>query len=282
MKHGRAKAARKTLKFFSLNANIKPAYKVILDGNFLAAAMRYKVPLFDRIGKILQTNEFTLFVTRSALVELDKLPKDNPIFSDARQFGLDECEIIERFEKNNSSSNKKRKDNESNNDNDAEEEEEEEELTPSQDIENLVKDGNKQGYFVATQDKKLSDTLRNMIYIPQMWLTKGVLIFDTPSAVSRKASQRDEREKQKTGGGTMTPDESELIQRLRAERIRKNNQVKGVGGRSDGNTRGKRKASEPNPLSCKKKKTNQKQKQPSGDGSTKKKRRKRNKNKVES
>lgn len=281
MKHGRAKAARKTLKFFSLNANIKPAYKVILDGNFLAAAMRYKVPLFDRIGKILQTNEFTLFVTRSALVELDNLPKDNPIFSDARQFGLDECEIIERFEKNSSSSsNKKRKDNESNNDND--EEEKEEELTPSQDIQNLVKDGNKQGYFVATQDKKLSDALRNMIYIPQMWLTKGVLIFDTPSAVSRKASQRDEREKQKTGGGTMTPDESELIQRLRAERIRKNNQVKGVGGggRGDGNMRGKRKASEPNPLSCKKKKTNQKQ--PSGDGSTKKKRRKRNKNKEES
>ena len=43
MKHGRAKAARKTLKFFSLNANIKPPYNVILDGNFLAAAVKYKV-----------------------------------------------------------------------------------------------------------------------------------------------------------------------------------------------------------------------------------------------
>jgi hypothetical protein len=45
MKHGRAKAARKTLRFFSLNANIKPAYKVLLDGNFLAAAIKYKVGL---------------------------------------------------------------------------------------------------------------------------------------------------------------------------------------------------------------------------------------------
>ena len=43
MRHGRAKAARKTLKFFALNGNIKPPYKVILDGNFLVAIMKHKV-----------------------------------------------------------------------------------------------------------------------------------------------------------------------------------------------------------------------------------------------
>lgn len=200
-----------------------------------------QVPIFERIAKILQTNEITFYVTRSALVELDSLPKDDTIFSDARQFGLDECEIIERTDYMN-------RDNNNNNDSDRKDDE----VTPSQDIENLVKNGNKDGYFVATQDKKLSDNLRNMIYVPQMWLTKSVLIFDTPSAVSRKASQREEREKQRTGGGTMTSEESELIQRLRSDRIEKNKNKNAI--KDGGNERRKRKAKGPNPLSCKKKK----------------------------
>eukprot|EP01083_Nonionella_stella_P012376 35132_1 len=230
MKHGRAKAARKTLRFFSLNANIKPAYKVLLDGNFLAAAIKYKVPIIDRIGKTLQTNQFTFYVTRSALVELDNLPKDDEnIFSRARQFGLDECEIIESS--------------------DIDCGDDTSESSPSQDIKNLVRDGNKNGFFIATQDKALSNALRDMIYVPQMWLTKGVLIFDTPSAASRRVSQSEERTKQKTGGGTMTPDESELIQRLRNEKRKKNISDNAKNG---GGERRKRKAKGPNPLSCKK------------------------------
>lgn len=43
MRHGRAKAARKTLRFFQLHAGIKPPYNVLLDGTFLAAAVRQKV-----------------------------------------------------------------------------------------------------------------------------------------------------------------------------------------------------------------------------------------------
>lgn len=171
------------------------------------------------------------------------MPKDDTIFSEARQFGLDECEIIERIECLNNDDDENHCNSDGNDD----------EATPSQDIENLVKNGNKDGYFVATQDKKLSDNLRNMVYVPQMWLTKGVLIFDTPSAVSRKASQREEREKQKSGGGTMTTEESELIQRLHADRRekRKNDNMNDGGG----NERRKRKAKGPNPLSCKKKKS---------------------------
>ena len=176
-------------------------------------------------------------MTRSALIGLDSLPKEESIFADARQFGLDECEIIERPSQNDSDNG------------------DEKELSPSIDIQNLVADGNKNGYFVATQDKGLSDALRDMTYVPQMWLTKGVLIFDTPSAVSRKASQRDERVKQKTGGGTMTKEESKLIGLLREER---NNKRKAENSTHNSDVRKKQKAKGPNPLSCKKKKIEEK------------------------
>lgn len=211
--------------------------------------MLSKVPLFDRIGKMLQTSDITFYVTRSALDELGNLPNDDDnIFSDARQFGLDECEIIERSGTSNHGDDPKR--------------------SPSTDIQHLVANGNKNGYFVATQDKGLSDALRDMDYVPQMWLTKGVLIFDTPSAVSRRASQNEEREKQKTGGGTMTKEESQLIRQLRRERANKRSE------NNDQNMdeRKKRKAKGPNPLSCKKRKTQVSQ---NAAESTKRKRRRR-------
>jgi len=188
-------------------------------------------------------------VTRSALVELGNLPNNgDDVFVDARQFGLDECEVIEK-----ANVDQGRSGGDDNNHNVGGSE-----VTPSHDIQSIVKDGNKDGYFVATQDKALSDTLRDMIYVPQMWLTKGgVLIFDTPSAASRKYAQREERVKQKTGGGTMTQEESDLIRRLRDESREKSNRNKSnEGGQGE---RKKRKAKGPNPLSCKKKKIEIKQ-----------------------
>lgn len=206
---------------------------------------------------MLQTNEIYFYVTRSALVELDSLPKDDNIYSDARQFGLDECEIIESSDNSDST-------------NDSE-------SSPSRDIQNLVGNGNKHGYFVATQDKALSDSLRDVANVPQLWLTKGVLIFDTPSAVSRKASQIEERVKQKTGGGTMTKDESELIRRLREEkRNERLNNESTMSSSTD--ERKKRKARGPNPLSCKKKKTDEKQENAESSAKKRKRRRKSTKN----
>jgi hypothetical protein len=51
MRHGRVKAARKTLRFFQLHAGIKPPYNVLLDGTFLVAAVRQKVNLFCFIAR---------------------------------------------------------------------------------------------------------------------------------------------------------------------------------------------------------------------------------------
>jgi rRNA-processing protein FCF1 len=98
MRHGRAKAARKTLQFFS-RQGIHPPYVVILDGTFLLAAVLQKVPLFERLERILQHNTFYLKVTRSCLDELKALAEHpsekQEALREARQWGLDECQILE-------------------------------------------------------------------------------------------------------------------------------------------------------------------------------------------
>jgi U3 small nucleolar RNA-associated protein 23 len=238
MRHGRAKAARKTLKFYSINGNIKPPYKIILDGNFLAATVQQKVPLFDRMHKLLQSEEHRIYTTRSALEELNALPGDE--FQEARRFGLDECEIIERRDipsggggggaNNDIASN------------------------PKQDIKALTRNNNVEGWFVATQDQDLSDAIRGYVNVPQMRLTRAVLILEAPSSASRKYAQLEEKGKQMTGGGTMTHDERELIEKMKDADKKKVQQEEEQVVADLGQQRRKRKAKGPNPLSCKKKK----------------------------
>ena len=73
MRHGRSKAARKTLSFFARTAGIKPPYHVLLDGTFLVAVVKYKFPLRERLDKVLQHASFTLYTTNSVLDELKTL-----------------------------------------------------------------------------------------------------------------------------------------------------------------------------------------------------------------
>ena len=79
MRHGRAKAARKTLQFFRLSVGIVAPYQVILDGTFLVAMLSQKVPLRDRLDRTLQHQAYTLLVTRTSLRELETLSKQTEV-----------------------------------------------------------------------------------------------------------------------------------------------------------------------------------------------------------
>jgi len=261
MRHGRAKAARKTLQFYALNAGIQSPYKVILDGNFLVAAIRQKVPLYERLGKTLQKTDFTFYVTRSALDELASLPGD--LFQQARQFGLNECEIIERF----AIPGKKKKENNKVDDKDDTEEGEGESSSsslgePGDDIRHLVTEGNnRRGYLIGTQDEALSGVLRGLPYVPQLRLSRGVLLLEAPSAASRRQATSQERSKMMSGGGLATKEEKEMVaavrEKDRAVRKRKSEEARkaaaaGGAGSNDYDRRMKKKAKGPNPLSCRK------------------------------
>lgn len=250
MRHGRAKAARKTLKFFFLTGNIKPPYKVLLDGNFIVTSIRQKVPLRDRMDRLLQGEKFTFFVTRASLIELDALIKASvnhedraELFRRAKQFGLDECEIIEEFEE-------------------------------GVDVGNVIKEivsfeTNSKGYFCATQDEDLSNKLREMPNVPILRLSRSILLLEAPSAASRRNATSEERGKL----FNMNDEETVMISKIKSSEKRKRKQEIEMhriqGGRI------KAKAKGPNPLSCKKSKHND-----SKENENKTKRRRRRKSNV--
>mmetsp|Transcript_31167 Transcript_31167/g.59407 ORF Transcript_31167/g.59407 Transcript_31167/m.59407 type:complete len:295 (+) Transcript_31167:48-932(+) len=293
MRHGRAKSSRRTLQFYRLNAPhiVKSPYKILLDGTFLAASIRNKVPLHDRFSKTLQHAEFTFYVTRSTLVELGNLAEEaekvnksgvrgkrnhatnlgedvEAILRMARQFGLDECEIIESDDiphdastEGNGESSKKKKNKAFKDFSDA-----------SIDIFRLSTVGGKNNfsYFVATQDDALSDALRSMPYVPLFRLGRAVLLLESPSAASRRFTSGVEQDKLASAGGLMTLEERRIVDVLKKkEKVKLQEKVKeeekkakkrdaeqfGVsfGGAFTQRKESKR-AKGPNPLSCKKRK----------------------------
>ena len=280
MRHGRAKTARKTLQFYRLNAPyiLKSPYKLLLDGTFLVASIRNKVPLYERFAKTLQNEAFVCCVARSTLIELEALanrPKGKKkksanddeeeenlqnLFAQARQYGLDECEIIESDKIHSPSS-----DNTNNTKaynritkvfSDA-----------SRDIYNLATCGgnNQKSYFVATQDDTLADALRSMPYVPLFRLGRAVLLLESPSSASRSYTGNMEQSKLASAGGLMTSEERKMVntvkkrEKAKRKELMKEEQKKlekrsrdEFGGSL--NMRRKKKARGPNPLSCKKKK----------------------------
>ncbi|POM77769.1 RRNA-processing protein, partial [Phytophthora palmivora] len=75
MRYLRAKGIRKALRQFHFLCGIKPPYKVLLDGNFIAMCMQMKVDVHERVPKYLQVkpHECEFYVPRAALEELKML-----------------------------------------------------------------------------------------------------------------------------------------------------------------------------------------------------------------
>ena len=273
MRHGRAKASRRTLQFYRLNApHLKPPYKLLLDGTFLVASIRNKVPLYERFAKTLQNEAFTCCVARSTLAELEVLAEkaasmgkesddDSNInlFAQARQYGLDECEIIEneKVPASTVATEDRRNKRALRDFSDA-----------SRDIFHLATEGgnNRQAFFVATQDDTLADALRSMPYVPLFRLGRAVLLLESPSSASRSFTGNIEQSKLASAGGLMTAEERQMVKAVNKKDRRKRKEMmqeeqkkmekrsrEQVGG---GFTNRKRKkAKGPNPLSCKNKKS---------------------------
>ena len=217
------------------------------------------MPLSDRFAKTLQGEPFSFYITRTTLSELELLSKrkggnseETNIFVQARQFGLDECEIIESDSIIATVSERKTK----------------KFSDASRDIFYLATDGgnNKHAYFVATQDDTLSDNLREMPYVPLFRLGRAVLLLESPSSASRRYTNQTEQSKLKSAGGLMTAEERDIInvvrkkERQKMKDLREEEQKKLIKrsreeyGVEVGYNPRKKKAKGPNPLSCKKKK----------------------------
>jgi U3 small nucleolar RNA-associated protein 23 len=227
MRHGRAKAARKTLQFFKLSVGITPPYQIILDGTFLVAAQ--KIPLKERLDRLLQHEPYKLHVTRSTLLELETLSKQSTLkqqlFQQARQWGLDHADhIVEPAEIPVTAS-------------------QDEHLGPAG-AQLLALVRVKPLYMVCCQDDVLLDKLRHTGNTPLVRLSRGVLLLEQPSKTCHAKASAHERNKWSV---VQIPQEQALLKQAKQE------QQQQPSKRLDHARRGRKKAKGPNPLSCKKK-----------------------------
>lgn len=295
-----------------MNGGLKPPYRILLDGTFLVACIRQKLSstIQDRLKRILQGEQLSLYTTRSVLDELESLQQqqeerqkggtgsetDHFIFNQARQLGLDECEILETSsipKISNGSKNKKNGKTIKTNST-----KEKEEVDDSHLITKLGKAGSDiyklaitksqqqqheqnphsstKQYFIATQDDTLCNELRRVQCTPLIRISRAVLILESPSEAIKKMASHAENNKLKSAGGTMTYEEREYVNKVKIldqkarkrkreeetiQKIRMENNVLGSEpGHGNGGIgsvlgtigRKKKKAKEPNPLSCKK------------------------------
>mmetsp|Transcript_11407 Transcript_11407/g.18925 ORF Transcript_11407/g.18925 Transcript_11407/m.18925 type:complete len:283 (-) Transcript_11407:70-918(-) len=261
MRHGRAKAARKTLQFFRLSIGIAAPYQVLLDGTFLVAMLAQKVPLRDRLDRTLQHQAYTLLVTRSSLDELETLAQqqsssnddddDNEkkqLFAQARQWGFDYCDSILEEEPKKSSDNKKTKKN-----NDSQNSDDNPLGAAGSEMLHLVR--SKPHYFVASQDETLLDVLRFTGTTPLIRLSRGVLLLENPSKAQQSRAKSKEKSKWFGSGVATGEQERQLVQHAKQTQRREQQEQQQGNDQSTQQKRHGKKAKGPNPLSCKKKRS---------------------------
>lgn len=254
MRYGRSKAARKTLQFFERTQGIKPPFHILLDGTFLVALVKYNLPLMDRLDRLLQHSPFQLVVTQSSLDELERLAKEvvaqKGLFEEAQQWAQKNCaRVLPKHEEHSKEGNNLEKLGLTGKDiwNWAAPATAKNDQTKQQSS-TSSKPEERHKYFVASQDEDLLDALRSMGGVPIIRLARGsVLLLEQPSKSA--TAQAGKQEKSKWTGSVSEP-EKRLVQAVveheRSERQKQQSSMARP-------MRRKRKAKEPNPLSCKKK-----------------------------
>jgi U3 small nucleolar RNA-associated protein 23 len=238
MRHGRAKAARKTLQFFERTRDFKPPYHVLLDGTFCVAAANVNIPVWERLQRLLQVkggdeNSLRLYVCKSSLEEMEVLGKQannekKESIQSALVWARENCTVLDQFP----------------------EPERENQLpkayhkqlsTPAQELFRLA---TLETYFLCSQDEVLLDLCRTR-GVPCIRLSRTVLLLEHASKAANKLAAKQERQKVRS----VTESEKQLVDVIQQELKSKQQQQPLTQQRMV------KKAKGPNPLSCKKKRS---------------------------
>jgi U3 small nucleolar RNA-associated protein 23 len=251
MRHGRAKATRRTLQFFARTCHVKPPYRVLLDGTFVVAITKACPDVTDRLDKLLQHAEYHLCVINSVLQELELLRQNSKkrqtqeLIERAIEWAKRNCETLQGDEEGETASN-----------------DDKSRLgKAATDILRLLSheeegstdrhDKRSKFFFCASQDEQLLTKVRDMGTVPVIrWAHGSVLLLEPPSKQATGSARRSERHK---WTHTLTEAEKDLVDTLHQKRRKEEKQQQQQ--QPHAHERRKRKAKGPNPLSCKKKKT---------------------------
>jgi rRNA-processing protein FCF1 len=236
------------------------------------AVMKYNLPLMERLDRLLQHAAVHLYMTRSSIVELEKLKEhaakatggdknatdkdkdadsksNKVILEQAHQWATRECHNIIS-----DADIPSRQDCVSS----IRESVWDKLSTAGQDLLCLVASAAEQGqqkYFVASQDETLLDVVRNLGSVPVIRLQRGsVLLLESPSKVASQQDSREERQKWSTKG-SVTEQEKKLVDCVKEQAKRERKIDTTTAGAAAGSSTGRRKqkAKGPNSLSAKKK-----------------------------
>jgi len=96
MRINRGKAIRKYLRFYRIVYGLESPYNIILDGNFIYYALKYKVDIQDRLKVQLQVTggeTVRMFITKSSLAELRAVPEGKT--ANAIAFATRFCAVLD-------------------------------------------------------------------------------------------------------------------------------------------------------------------------------------------
>ncbi|RHY87290.1 hypothetical protein DYB37_004956 [Aphanomyces astaci] len=170
MRYLRAKHIRKSLRQFQFLCGIKPPYKVLLDGNFIAMCIKMHVDIAVRLPSFLQTDKCTYFVTRAVLDELKLLSDDADMR--AAWEAASAFEVVEGGSDDDDST----------------------DVTSS--MVAAVGARNDKKFIVATQETELRGRLRRVPGVPLIYLNRSVLVFEDMSEATLRISRKDDHAKE--------------------------------------------------------------------------------------
>lgn len=258
MRHGRAKQTRRTLQFFERTVGIRAPYNVLIDGTFIIASLKYKIPLQDRLSKLLQQSPYKLFFLSGTLSELHSLKqqtKESHLFDAAIKFLRSNCTKLEQTTPSSPP----------------------DDASPTAELSRLAADlyrfvaaaNESKGtpsYIVASQDEDLLGALRSGVTVPLVRLAhQTVLLLERASKQRQQHNEELERHPD-----AVFEEDAKTSKVVETERTTTHGRMQ------------RHKARAPNPLSCKKKKKRVVDEQPSQDDQSKNKRKRRRRKKETS
>jgi rRNA-processing protein FCF1 len=264
MRHGRAKAARKTLQHFGRTIGLQAPYWVLMDGTLVAALFQHKIsPIRERVDRVLQTtgaagpNKYC--ITQAAVDELQMVYQDleakqhsqAEAFQQALEWIRKECIVLSREKEGGEEGDKDPVDS-----SDKKISENAASTTPAQTDLLYHIQNDERPCIVATQDESMLQALRWMGTVPIVRLANNsVLLLEQPSKKSQSQFQGLERRKWKH---SLPDSERALVNLVKKEQKATKKNSEGPPQRQQ---RVKAKAKGPNPLSCKRKELPEKSKE---------------------
>ncbi|XP_064606666.1 rRNA-processing protein UTP23 homolog [Liolophura sinensis] len=159
MKLKRLKHARKVMGFYKNNFDFAPPIRVLIDGTFCKAALKFKINISEQLPKYLDC-EVKQCTTQCVLAECEALgPLLYGPFKVLQQFHIQSCSHDTP-------------------------------IPASKCLLSMIKQQNKAKFYIATQDQELAERLRSRPGNPLLFIAYNAINLEAPAETSRKRAHK--------------------------------------------------------------------------------------------